>query len=289
MFSSFVLSLAALRVRAAVRAIAATLVLTHAPSLAQYATTVVDYSPGTGYATEFGTGLGYTLTDSILGEPSRVTPGDFGGPVNPFNAPYLREQLLSIGAGGSLTVALAASNDASHPYGIDFQIFGGSFFVIANGDYSGGGITDGTIYGSHTGETRISVSADGVHYFTLNPALAPSPDSLFPTRGDGNFHLPVNPALKAADFAGLGLSDIALKYQLSGGGTGYDLDWAQKADGTPANLTSIEFVRVDVLSGRSDLDGFAAVGAVPEPASWALALTGLAGLLLLRRPLFDRL
>jgi len=34
-----------------------------------------------------------------LGEPSRVTPGDFGGPVDPFDPPYLPTQLVSVGQG----------------------------------------------------------------------------------------------------------------------------------------------------------------------------------------------
>ena len=253
------------------------------PEPIPYATAVVAYEPGTGYATEFGTGLGYTLAESVLGEPSRVTPGEYGGPVDPFNAPYLREQLVSLGAGGSLTVALSARNDASHPYGLDFQIFGGSFFVITNGDYSGGGITDGSTYGGNAGETRVSVSADGIHFYALDPSRARNPDGLFPTRGSGDFQVPVNPALTGKDFARLGLTDIALKYELSGGGTAYDIDWAQSADGTPVHLPAIEYVRVDVVSGRSDLDGFAAIRTVPEPSTWALLAGGLAGILLLGR------
>lgn len=283
MFHNVLSPVATLRGRVTGKFCLATLVLAQSLAHAQYATAVVQYTAGTGYATEFGTGLGYTQTGSVLGEPSRSTPGEFGGPVDPFSAPYLREQLLSVGSGGSLTVALSARNDPANPYGLDFQIFGGSFFVISNGDYSGGGITDGTIYGSHLGETRLSVSADGINFYVLDPHRAPSPDGLFPTRGSGDFQIPVNPALNAADFAGASLSDIALKYQLSGGGTGYDIGWAQKTDGTSASLSNIEFVRVEVLSGRSDLDGFAAVRAVPEPAAWALLLGGLTGIVLLGR------
>jgi len=247
---------------------------------AQYATSVVDYSPGIGYATEFGTGLGYTLTESVLGEPSRSNPGPFGGAVDPFSAAYHREQLLSIGSGGSLTVALAARNDAANPYGLDFQIFGDVFFDIVNGNYSGGGITDGTTFGSNSGLTRISVSVDGINYYVLDPNRTPVADGLYPTRGEGDFQIPVNPALEAGDFAGLGLSEIALKYQLSGGGTGYDIDWAQNPDGSPAHLLQINFVRVEVLGGRSDIDGLAAVRAVPEPEIFALLLVGLTGIFL---------
>ena len=246
---------------------------------AQYATAVVNYTPGSGYATEFGTGLGYTLTDSVLGEPSRIIPGTFGGPVDPFNAPYLREQLLSLGTGGSVTVALAAENAPGNPYGLDFQIFGNTFFQISNGDYSGGGITDGSSFGANTGLTRVSVSADGSTFYQLNPLLAPLADGLFPTQGNGDFHVPVNPALKSIDFNGLDLTGIGLKYNLSGGGTGYDISWALNSSGQAVPLDHINYVRVDVLNGRSDIDALAAVRSVPEPSTGALLGLGVVGLI----------
>lgn len=252
---------------------------------AQYATAVVDYSPGTGYATEFGSGLGYTRTDSALGEPSRITPGEFGGPVDPFSGPYLREQLLSIGTGGSLTVALAARNDPANPYGLDFQVFGGAFFVIVNGDYSGGGLTDGSRFGHDSGETRVSISADGISYYVLQPRRGPGADGVYPTLGAGDFQVPVNPSLRGEDFAGLGLAGISLKYQGSGGGTGYDIEWAQRPDGTSADLSEITHVRIEVLSGRMEVDALAAVRAVPEPSTWALLILGAGSLLAVsRRP-----
>src|SRR5438132_11699147 len=90
-------------------------------SAADFAETVIRYNPGTGFATEFGSGLGYTNQTAVLGEPSRITPGPFGGPIDPFNPPFLREQLLSIGAGGSLTVKFGSPifNDPRHPFGLD--------------------------------------------------------------------------------------------------------------------------------------------------------------------------
>lgn len=252
-----------------------------------FAAGVVDYQPGTGYATDWASGAGYTRPETALGAPSRVTHDpdpQFGGEfdVHPFSGPYLRSQLVSIGEGGSLTVRFdqPAVNDPSHPYGVDFQIFGSAAFLIVNGDYTGGGITDGSLFGAaDPGSTRVEVSADGSAFYTLNPSLAPVVDGLFPTDGQGAFHVPVDPALTGADFDGKGLDGIRELYQGSAGGTGFDLGWAQDGAGNPVALPAAEFVRVSVLSGHAEVDGFALV---PEPSSLALLGLGL-GLLWGRR------
>src|ERR1041384_6667568 len=81
----------------------ASIILPCLTQAADYADSVVGYNPGVGVATDF-TGHAYTNTAAALGQPSRVTPGTFGGPVDPFNPPYLARQLVSVGSGGSLTV-----------------------------------------------------------------------------------------------------------------------------------------------------------------------------------------
>lgn len=224
-------------------------------SSAQFADAVVAHVPGTGVS------AGYINPASALGEPSRVTPGAFGGPVDPFNSAYLGSQLVSVGAGGSLTLAFnePITNDSSHPFGLDFIIFGNAGFAITNGNYAGGGITDGSMYGNSTGSSRVSVSSDGVAFYTLNPALAPTVDTLFPTDGAGNFFVPLDPGLTGSAFGGLGLPGIAALYAGSGGGAGYDLEWAQDSDGQSVTLTSVRFVRVEILSGKSEIDGMAVV------------------------------
>lgn len=236
-------------------------------SRAQYADAVVSYVPGGGYSS------GYTDPASALGSPARVTSGQFGGPVDPFAPPFLPAQLVSLGAGGSLTVQFNTPilNNPANPFGVDFMVFGGSGFIITNGDYSGGGITDGSLFGNNTGETRVSVSADNVTYFILNPLLAPPVDGLYPTDGSGDFHQPVDPALTGPDFAGQDLDGIRSLYAGSGGGTGFDISWAQDGGGQSVFLTSISYVRVEVLSGKSEIDGFAVV---PEPSAAALAAAG---------------
>ena len=253
---------------------------------AQFATEVISYTPGTGIATEFGSGLPYNQTAAVLGEPSRVTPGQFGGPVDPFAPAYTRDQLLSVGTGGSLTVKFATPvfNDPGNPFGLDFQAFGGSGFVVTNDfdadfNYVGTPATDGSLFSAQDGTTRVSVSADGVTFFTLDPALARPVDGLFPTDGQGNFGVPLDPAYVGLTFAGKTLAEIRSLYAGSGGGMGYDLAWARNGNGEAVFLPSISYVRIDVLSGKAEIDGFSAVATVPEPGTLALAAAAAAVLL----------
>src|SRR5213594_932044 len=225
------------------------------PLNAQFADSIVNYRPGTGLTP------GYTNATAALGSPSRQTVDPdptFGGtfPVDPFSPPYLSSQLVSIGAGGSLTVSFAVPipNDPSHPLGLDFIIFGNSGFMITNGDFAGGGVTDGSLFGNNGGATRVSVSLDNATYYTLNPALSPTVDGLFPPDGSGDFQRPVDPSLNTAAFAGQGLTGIRALYNGSGGGSGFDLAWAQDGSGNSVNLPSVKFIRVDVLSGKSEID-----------------------------------
>src|SRR5687768_14064525 len=113
------------------------------PARGFYADTLIQYDPGIGFAGNFTNAL------AALGEPSRNTPGQFGGPVDPFNPPFLPSQIVSVGSNGTLTVQFAnpIANDSANRFGIDFLIFGNAGFIITNGDFSGNGITDGSLFG----------------------------------------------------------------------------------------------------------------------------------------------
>ena len=239
----------------------ASLVINSSAAKTNFAAQVISYHPGTGAA------AGFTNTSAVLGEPSRVNP--FGDAVEPFNPPYRPVQLLSIGAGGFVTIKFdkPVEDKSKNPFGLDFILFGNTGFIVTN-DFDpityesiGTPATDGSTFGNSTGATRVSVSKDGEKWYVLDPALAPVADGLFPTDGAGDFRVPTQPGLTAAHFAGATVEDIREFYASSGGGTGYDIAWARKANGKKADLSSIRYVRVEVLSGRAELDGFVEVDA----------------------------
>jgi hypothetical protein len=224
-----------------------------------FAGSVVSYDPGVGSTP------GFTNTAAVLGAPSTNNP--YGEATDVFDPPYGSGQILSIGEGGSVTVKFKTPilNHPLNPYGIDFIIFGNSGFIITNDfdfdtfSWVGTPATDGSLFGQNEGETRVSVSADGKKFYVLNPALAPTVDGYWPTDGSGNPHQPVDPTLTAQDVAGATADGISLLYDGSAGGTGYDISWAQDLNGRRVRLPEIRYVRVEVLSGKAEIDAFSSV------------------------------
>src|SRR5713226_4520494 len=91
-----------------------------------FADEIISYDPGVGFASRF------TNPDAALGEPSRINP--YGDPTDPFDPPYGTNQIVSIGAGGSLVVEFQTPilNHPNNLYGFDFIIFGNAFFTVTN-------------------------------------------------------------------------------------------------------------------------------------------------------------
>jgi hypothetical protein len=231
--------------------------LVSAPLIAHnHADLVVAYDPGMGAGA-------LTNAAAVLGPPSRETMDPQWGTfaVDPFGPPYLSNQVVSIGAGGSLTVRLEqpVENDPSNPFGFDFIVFGNAFFQL-NEDWT---TTSGAVGGTNTGFTTVSVSFDGARFFPLDPALAPPPDSLFPTDGAGDPTVPVDPTLTSDDFAGKDLAGIRGLYAGSAGGAAYDIGWARDEHGVPVLLPAIRYVRFDQSGGDAQLDAISAISAVP--------------------------
>ena len=241
-----------------------------------YADSVTSYTSGT------GTLAGYNNPNSALGSPTRSYTDPYGTwGVDPFASAYQGSELVSIGAGGSLTVGFSTPvlNNTANPYGLDFIIFGNSFLQAPGPNYD---TANGQIGGNNSGSTEVFVSADGVAFYRLNPSLAPVVDGFAPTDGAGDFTRPLNPSLTPTSFNGLKMGGIRSLYNGSGGGTAYDLAWAQDINGNAVLLPGVSFIRVNVLNGVSEIDGFSTV-AVPEPSSFALAMLAGFGFLIHRR------
>jgi hypothetical protein len=70
------------------------------------------------------------------------------------------------------------------------------------------------------------------------------------------FRGPVDPTLTQEDFAGLTLAQMRALYHGSAGGAAYDISWARDSRGRRVFLPFVRFVRVDVVSGKSEIDAF---------------------------------
>jgi hypothetical protein len=231
---------------------------------AQFADRVVSYDPGIGYA------IGFTNSEAALGEPSRINP--FTEATDPFNPPYGRDQIVSLGTGGSLVLEFNPPilNHPRNAFDLDFTIFGNSGFIITNDfdvttfEWIGTPATDGSLFAQNTGISQVSVSHDGVHFYAVTPANhGASADVLFPTDGAGDFQIPIFPGVEQGDFAGATLDDIREIYNGSAGGTSFDISTARDEHGQATLLHQIRFVRIDVLNGKVEIDGLAAVARDP--------------------------
>jgi len=253
-----------------------------------WADNVVEYLPGTGISNDFLTGTPFDDATTVIGEPTRFTSdtANFGGATTPLQSAFRNDELVSIGEGGSLTVSFdePVTDDPNNPYGIDLLIFGNSFLfgTFFNPDFSFN--PAGTADGVASEGGIVELSDDGVNFVPVTNVEA---DGLYPTYGyadlldpfpavAGNvltdFTKPVDPAF---DVVGKTFVEIIAGYDGSGGGAGIDIG--------SLGFSQITYVRISNPMGATsvpEIDAFADVAAVPEPASLSLAgLMAFAGLL----------
>jgi hypothetical protein len=205
-----------------------------------WADTVITYDAGVNPAP------GYTNPQAAIGTPSRFTgEGIWPGVVSPFNAPWLADEIVSIGAGGELVLSFDApiQDDPNNPWGIDLIVFGNTSFIddaypsaIVGGVFSDDG---GTIEVSTDGKTWVSVTnsvADGLWPtcgFTDSQPYDPVQGTL-----PSNFLLPIDPRLTIDDVMLMDYASLLSVYANSGGGTGIDL--------AQTGLPEISYIRISV-------------------------------------------
>jgi hypothetical protein len=247
--------------RVSTRRAAVVLVLAPGTALASepWANGVVSYNPGN------ATGPVNPLV--VLGQPERFTgEGVFPGAVTPFNPAFLEDEIVSVGAGGHLTVSFATpiKNAPGNAFGVDLIVFGNGGFIdtsFPNG-IVGGAFADGPF--------GVEVSADGVNFFKVGesfddatfPALGyldlTSPYATSPGSVPSDFTKPIDPSLKIDDFMGKNFAQVLALYDGSGGGIPIDIG------GT--GLAEAWYVRISVPVG-AETPEFDAFAVVPEPAS----------------------
>ncbi len=245
-----------------------------------WADQMVNYSQGGPVGSDWVTSEPFTNPQTALGQPTRFagTPETFGTATTPFSSAYRSYEIVSIGAGGSLTLQFAEPvvDHPLNPFGIDLLIFGNSFYSIDFGAGTATGAIDANI-------GAIEVSANGVDYVPVTGGA----DGKFPTVGyldttdpfaatagsiPSDFTKPVNPEA-LANVAGLSTAQIIAAYDGSGGGSGIDL--------AGSGLSSISFVRISnpADSLRTiEIDALADVQAVPEPTTFGLLILACIGL-----------
>ena len=264
-----------------------------------YATEVVATTP------QFGNVALYNDPLAVLGEPTRraVNNDPFAGDsvfhVSVAQAAYNRDEAgnkilttLSrrlVGGSyeyGSITVKFDQPilDDPANPYGIDFNVFGNSFYAGSDFITDDADLRGHILSGNSAEPARVSVSPDNVNWYAY--ASGPYGDTAFPTQGFGwsgdqfdangmgwtsqpmDFTKPVNPALAPIlGVAGQGLSaaDAIGAYVGSGGGTGFDL--------AASGFEWIQYIRVEATPGAhgGEIDAFADVQ--PTRLGDALAIT----------------
>lgn len=218
----------------------------------------------------------YRDESSVLGAPERFTgEGVYPSAVTMFNPAFGTDELVSIGAGGELTVEFdpPVRDDPAHPFGVDLIVFGNSFFIDV--DFPNGQIGDPV--GVFSADAmRVLVSADGEEFVPLGVMG----DTLFPVQGyldvppqsgapgsvPTNFLRPIDPALRLDDFAGLSYAEALALYGGSGGGAPIDI--------RPSGLFEVRFVRIEAVSAGFPVE-IDALAAVPEPTALMLAASVL--------------
>jgi hypothetical protein len=174
--------------------------------------------------------------------------------------------ITEISSNGEVTVYMGRPicDDPHNPYGVDFIVYGNSFYSVSGTHGFVSDATDlnaaklGSGFGGHP--TVVSVSQDGVNWFTYSntPALFPDEAYRWDDTNDSwtaevmNPTKPVNPFVPTNNFSGQSVASGLDQFIGASGGTGYNL----KASGLPW----IQYVRIQPNTNTyTVIDAIAAV------------------------------
>lgn len=220
----------------------------------------------------------YNNPAAVLGRPTLKFLDHFGSGTahrtKIIEPPYWTDTngndvITEISDGGQITVNMGRKiyDDPDHPYGVDFIVYGNSFFSASGLSGFVGDNTDlnqvklGSSPGGHP--VTVSVSQDGVNWFTYSNTSALFPDNAYRwddtndswTDEEMNPTKPLDPFLYTNNFSGRTVAAGLDQFVGAVGGTGYDL----KASGLPW----IQYIRVAPGAGTyTVIDAIAAVNPV---------------------------
>lgn len=222
-----------------------------------YANSLIAFSQGVAADT------GYNNPYVVLGAPP--VADSYGWPVSIASAPWETTDVVSLGNGGSITIAFdhqVMNNSSDVEYGIDLLVFGNSFFAT---DWE----TDGRIIGTYFEPAKIEVSQDGIIFYEIAGVTA---DTLYPYTASAGDFVHATPAGIA--YMNRQPGNVEIDYLGGCGGAQVDIS---NAIGVPQTLEWIMYVRATDIAGDNgiaDVVGFADV--VPEPATVSILLAGAA-------------
>lgn len=206
---------------------------------------------------------------AILGSPSAFSADTVNGGPNQLVATSLVYGAWATGVGGGNNVCTIPTGSTvtvsfstpieNHPnnwFGMDFIVFGNSFFlnsagtILWNSNLNSITIPSASFFSE---PITVSVSPDGLQWYTYP---SPKADGLWPTQafrwdplganwaGESDFLRPVSPSLTAESVAGKTVAEAIALLQGSGGGTAFDL--------APSGFQQIRFIRFTGTGGEVD-------------------------------------
>jgi hypothetical protein len=197
---------------------------------------------------------GYDFPEAALGRPASSTPADYFGistPLTPIMGAWGEETVVSLADFFDSPAYIVIEfdhpvvDDPNNPWGLDFIVFGNSFYKATSGSYLTGLENPANIVltdGLNAEPALVEVSQDGINWYTSDTwaeadSFAPTlgyrldPANADPSLYDGNkwWGEKTDPTYPVPPFAednigvGTNLAQIAAWYNGSAGGTAYDI------------------------------------------------------------------